>query len=260
MDAQTVPPEDMQPRKYLFDLTFDNGQNKKAAEREKPKPTFTQEQLDAEKQTSFEQGKQEGQRLMAEDQQQYTNTLLSEISQHLTHVIEQSAAEWDRQVAQLQQLAQIIMRKIMPSYVEKYGLEEIEAIIAKILSDVGREPRLVFRINENLFDTINDKISAIARQQAYAGKVVVLGDPALGPSDCRIEWADGGIERNVQAIWHAIENVMSRVIPANVLDETPPAQASVETTTPETPASEPQTASDGLPPQEQPTTHAGEPQ
>lgn len=209
MDTQTHMGENMQPRKYLFDLTFDAGQNKKSDEREKPKPTFTQEQLDAEKQASYEAGMQAGQKSMMEDQQQYMNALLSQIEQRLSHVVEENLGEWQRQLAQLQEIALVITRKIMPSYVEKHGLGEIESVVAKVLSEVSREPRLVFRVNEQLFDEISAKINAIASQQAYAGKVVILGDPEIGTSDCRIEWADGGIERNTQLLWESIERVMS---------------------------------------------------
>ncbi len=48
-------------------------------------------------------------------------------------------------------------------------------------------------------------------EKAYEGKVVILGDADLGPSDCRIEWADGGIERDVRALWEEIDHVLAEV-------------------------------------------------
>jgi flagellar assembly protein FliH len=211
MEQQSQTTESTQTRKFLFDLAFDNGMNKKASECEKPKPTYSQEHLDAEKQLSYEQGVQAGQKAMMEDQQQYMNVLLSQISQSLGHVIEASAHEWQKQLTQLQELSLVIMKKILPNYVEKNGLQEVEAIVSKVISEVSREPRLVFRVNESMFDEISVKINDVAASQAYAGKIVILGDPALGISDCRIEWADGGIERDVKTIWSSIEKVMSEV-------------------------------------------------
>ena len=211
MEPQAQSAENIRAQKYLFDLAFDNGLNKKAPEREKPKPTYSQEQLDAEKQISYEQGVQAGQKTMMEDQQQYMNALLTQINQNLGHVIDSSINEWQRQLMQLQEISLVIMRKLLPTYVEKYGLQEIETIVAKVISEVSREPRLVFRVNESMFDELSGKINEIAAQQAYAGKIVILGDPALDTSDCRIEWADGGIERDVKTIWGSIERVMSEV-------------------------------------------------
>ena len=220
-ETQMPSGESTTPRKYLFDLTFDNGQNKKTAEREKPKPTFTQEQLDLEKQASFEQGMQAGQQSMMEDQQQYMNALLTKIDQNLSHVVSQGLTQWQDLLSQIQSIALVIMRKMMPNYVEQYGLGEVESIVGKVIAEVSREPRLVFRINEQMFDTISEKINAIAAQQAYAGKIVILGDPLIDVSDCRIEWADGGIERNVQLLWQSIERVISESQTSDAMPSAP---------------------------------------
>jgi flagellar assembly protein FliH len=34
----------------------------------------------------------------------------------------------------------------------------------------------------------------------FTGRLVVIGDPDLGLTDCRIEWADGGVVRNVSEL------------------------------------------------------------
>jgi flagellar assembly protein FliH len=71
------------------------------------------------------------------------------------------------------------------------------------------EPRLVVRVNEAQFDVLNDKISALAGQKAYAGKVVVLADAEIAAGDCRIEWADGGMERNTATMMQKIEKAVA---------------------------------------------------
>jgi len=253
METRTNMGEENQARKFLFDLAFDNGLNKRTDEREKPKPTYSQEQLDDAKRLAYEDGFSSGQKAMSEDQQQYTNVLLTQIDQRLTHILDSSKTIWQKQLAQCQDIALVIARKIMPSYVQANGLGEIESIVAKIIGEMSREPRLVFRINEAQFDDAKTRINAIADQAAYAGKLVILGDPDLGPSDCRIEWADGGIERDVKTLWQDIERVMGE-IPS--LDEL------VVETTPEPEISQqqaPPVVMAPTPPPEQPTpTDLGE--
>jgi flagellar assembly protein FliH len=73
---------------------------------------------------------------------------------------------------------------------------------------MAREPRLVVRVNEAQFDTVNERVQAIATDRAYAGKVIVLADAEVVPGDCRVEWADGGIERNTEATWRAVEQTI----------------------------------------------------
>jgi flagellar assembly protein FliH len=73
---------------------------------------------------------------------------------------------------------------------------------------MAREPRLVVRVHEDQFDAVNERVQEIATQRAYAGKVIVLADPDTVPGDCRVEWADGGIERNTAAVWSAVEQTV----------------------------------------------------
>ncbi|MFA6280428.1 MAG: FliH/SctL family protein [Bdellovibrionales bacterium] len=211
MSTQTAEAASTQVRKYLFDLTFDNEAGCCAPERQKTKQTFSQEQLEAAQKGAYEKGFSEGQKTMAEDQQQYMNTLLSKIDQNTSHLITESLGEWQRQLAQLQEIALVIARKIMPTFVARHGLEEVESIVAKIVTEMSHEPRLVFRVNEAQFDDAKTRINAIAESAAYAGKLVILGDPDLGPSECRVEWADGGIERDIRALWQDIDRVMDEV-------------------------------------------------
>ena len=236
MDTQPSMTDQGQARKFLFDLTFDNGMNKKSAEREKPKPTYSQEQLDEAKKLAYEEGLAAGQRAMMEDQQQYLNVLLSQMDQKLSHVLEASKSIWERQLQQCQEIALVIARKIMPSYVARHGIDEVDSIVSKIIGEMGREPRLVFRVNESQFDDAKTRIDAIASQAAYAGKLVILGDPELGPSDCRIEWADGGIERDIKTLWQDIDRVMGEVqtFEEPILTSSTEVQASA-TATPEPP-------------------------
>ena len=35
-----------------------------------------------------------------------------------------------------------------------------------------------------------------------------LGDPTMAPTDCRVEWADGGAERSFEATWQAIASAI----------------------------------------------------
>lgn len=211
MESQSISSAGEQAKKYLFDLTFDSPESRATSERDKPKPTFTEEQLEAAKKEAYAEGAAAGKKAALEDQQQHMNALLTQINKHLAVVIQQSLDEWQRQLAQMQQIALVIARKIMPRYVERNGLDEIEAIITKVVTEMSREPRLVFRVCEAQFDDAKARINAIAEQAAYAGKLVILGDPELGQSECRIEWADGGIERDLKTLWQDIDRVLEEV-------------------------------------------------
>jgi len=212
MEAQTSMTEITKPKKYLFDLTFDENGNDMSKERDKV--SYSQEQLDAACGQAREAGCAAGQKAASEDQQRHMNTLLEQISEQLGQLTDDSVDIWKSQMVQLHQVALVIMRKIMPTYVERYGSNEVEAIIKRVVTEMGREPRLVIRVAESCFESLEKQIEVIKRQQAFAGEVVVLGDPALDVSDCRIEWAKGGVERDLKNLWQSIDSVMEKVLGA----------------------------------------------
>ena len=59
----------------------------------------------------------------------------------------------------------------------------------------------MLRVNDALFDALQRRLAAIAQANGYAGKIVLLADDALAPGDGRIEWADGGAERDTRRLW-----------------------------------------------------------
>lgn len=204
-------------RKFLFDCSFNDdiaeAELETAKAQEPPKPTFTQEQVETVRAGAYESGYAEGQKSMANDQRQLLNVTLSKLSKQLEQITKTSAEGWQRQMAQTQEVAIAIARKLMPEYAARNGIEEIQAIISSVMAQVAREPRLVVRVGEAQFDAVNEKIKEISERQAYAGKVIVLAEDKMGVSDCRIEWADGGVERDMAALWQEIDRLIGAGIP-----------------------------------------------
>jgi flagellar assembly protein FliH len=169
---------------------------------------FTAQEMEAARTTAYETGYNAGQKAIMENQQQYLNVLLSQLDQQLSHLIANSRQQWQRQLTYMQEMAMAIVRKTMPAYAETHGLEEIEALVTQVMAEMAHEPRLVIRIGEAQFDAVSAKINSIAEQKAYMGKIAVLCENDLGPADCRVEWADGGIERDMKTIWEYIDRLM----------------------------------------------------
>jgi flagellar assembly protein FliH len=212
-------------RKFLFDRSFDDEPGSGSKKRARAKQTFTSEQIEAARKESCEEGFTTGQKAAMENQQQVMNVLLSGLDQKLTRLAEDSKKHWQELVTHAREMALAIARKALPVYAERNGLAEIEAIVTQAIGEMAHEPRLVVRVGESQFDAVSSKIKEISEQKAYNGKVAVLCDSALGPADCRVEWADGGIERDMSVLWQAIDRLME------------PAVRMAPTGTPETPAS-----------------------
>lgn len=150
-EAKMAPSGQMKARKYLFDLAFDDEVNLLMPEKEKEKPTYSQEQLDEAQKKAHDSGYAAGKNSMLESQQQQMNLMLSTIETRLNQLHKQTDEKWSQQRLKMQQIALIIMRKIMPAYVAKNGLDEIEEIVKNTIAEMGQEPRLVIRVSESQF-------------------------------------------------------------------------------------------------------------
>ncbi|HEU0117974.1 MAG TPA: FliH/SctL family protein [Alphaproteobacteria bacterium] len=199
-------------RKFMFDKSFD-GMNTGRAPGAPVPVTLKPEQLEALKKEAFDAGVQAGKKAGHDVQTQTVNALLARVEGRLEEVMQNLGnIEKDRD-ASLRNAVLAIAKKLLPDFVAKNGLQEIQALLNDAIAEMVHEPRLVVRIHESEFDTINNRIQEITTQKAYAGKVVVLADAEIAPGDCRIEWADGGVERKAAATMQSIEEAVAPAAP-----------------------------------------------
>ena len=66
--------------------------------------------------------------------------------------------------------------------------------------------------NSAQLDALQERLTQLSAASGFEGRVVLIGDDAMGESDCRVEWADGGVEREAGRIWRAIEEALARYI------------------------------------------------
>ena len=108
-----------------------------------------------------------------------------------------------------------LVRKLFPKLNEHFGLAEIEALIGDCLERLREEPRLVLRVDSNLLEPVREKVEALLPSTGFEGKLVYLGDDKMAASDVRLEWADGGAERDSQRQWEEIDAVIARALQSN---------------------------------------------
>jgi flagellar assembly protein FliH len=205
MTTKPIPP-DAPTRKFLFERSFDPS----AAVRVERKPvTLKPEQYDALKQESYDQGFTAGRQAGHDEQTAALMATIDRVGNVIEQMIHHFAALNKQSQDGMRRMALAMARKFVPELVAQQGTAEIEAMLNNVVAEMVHEPRLVVRVNEAQFDALNEKIKEIAEKKAYAGKIVVLADAEVAPGDCKAEWADGGIERNSEALWDKIEHTVS---------------------------------------------------
>ncbi len=200
--------------KFLFDRSFDEGPGAKQ---------------DPQIQEAFARGREEG---LEAARQESEHLLANETTKMLDRLagLETMRAELGTNMTrQAVDMATELVRKMMPSLCEHGGFAEIERVLVDMLGRLLDEPRVVFRVPDAMLDSMQARIGDMAKQAAYAGEIVLIADDRLGPSDCLVEWADGGAERDLDRLWGEVDTILTRAIDASFKGNSPPGEPAPKT-------------------------------
>lgn len=114
-------------------------------------------------------------------------------------------------------IALAIVRKLMPEFSRRHGLAEIEGLVRNCLTELMDEPRLVVRVSADLIEAVRGQVNETIAASGFDTKLVVVADPELGPGDCRVEWAEGGAERDIARLLADVEQCAERLLEAGAL-------------------------------------------
>jgi flagellar assembly protein FliH len=198
------------PTKFLFENDF--------AKRASVKPTISLDehhtQLKQAEDTAFARGLQQG-----------ANEGRAEVERRIGATIERIAATMatlDKQIGAVEakieveavDVAVAVAKKLAPQLVAKEPLAEISALATECFRNLVKCPHVVVRVSEALHESARAKLDEIVQQCGPATRLVVLTEPDIAVGDCRIEWADGGINRDTAAVAAAIEEAVTRYVGA----------------------------------------------
>jgi flagellar assembly protein FliH len=112
------------------------------------------------------------------------------------------------------EVAVAVARKLAPALIEHEPFAEISALAGGCFRELIASPHIAVRVNEAVYAAVREKLDGIARAHGFEGRMVVLGEPGIAAGDCRIEWADGGINRERAAADAAIGEAVARYVRA----------------------------------------------
>lgn len=111
------------------------------------------------------------------------------------------------------QVALAVCRKLLPHTGSHYAAAEITALVAALMPELHAHPRLMLRVHPQMVPLLRDQIMQVAQRAGFEGRIVTVEDPSMVLSDARLEWADGGAERNTTRLWEQVEDLVERNIP-----------------------------------------------
>lgn len=238
-------------RKFQFDESFDvdphhghgrgYGHVEEDIAPEPPPPTYGEAELNAAREAGFREGMVAGhnagqQKGFAEGHAagaaegaaaaraevesgdaSLTARALDRIAQGVAGMLASREAEKAARSDQPVHIALAIVRKLMPEMARRHGLAEIEGVVRSCLTELLDEPRLIVRVAPDTIDLVRPHLEGMIAASGFGTKLVVVGDAAIGPGNCRTEWAEGGAERDTKALLAEIEQSAQRLLDAGAL-------------------------------------------
>lgn len=194
-------------KRFLFDRNdFDR---KQAAE---TPPVFSEEQIALAREQALAQGRQEGlKEARASQEEQIVQTLARMTAQVERLVASEERREMEKCI-DATKLAMRVAHKLLPQFAERFSLAEIERVILSAVEARRDEPRIAVAVPAVHLDALKKRVDEVALEKGYAGKIILIADDNLAPTDCRVEWADGGAERLYERLFSQVENEFAKSI------------------------------------------------
>ena len=109
-------------------------------------------------------------------------------------------------------VAVAVARKLAPELIAREPLAEIAALVTECFRHLIAAPHVAIRVSESIYPVAREKLEDISRQRGFEGRLVLLAEPGIAEGDCRIEWADGGINRDRAAADALIVETVTRFV------------------------------------------------
>ncbi|MBF0678862.1 MAG: hypothetical protein IR164_07980 [Devosia sp.] len=111
-------------------------------------------------------------------------------------------------------LAASVGSKLATNLIAAQPTEELRALIAECMPSLSGVPHLVIRCHPDLADSLRDLATEQITSSGFAGRLVVMGDPDIRLGDGRLEWVDGGLVRDSEALSAEIDKQINDYLAA----------------------------------------------
>jgi flagellar assembly protein FliH len=215
-------------KKYMFDLDFgameplephasaeapDEIEGEAGPEADAPPPpTFSEFEMDEARRMAFAEGHDAGVAEAAEVSERRQAEALAALAAGFAQMqaAQRDGIESVRHDAA--QLALSIVRKMLPAMAQRYGVDEIAGVIHECLMQIDDAQRITVRAHPDLLEGVRAEAARVAEEAEFEGKLIFAADPKLAPGDCRVEWGNGGGDRDQAVLWSEIESIVTRAI------------------------------------------------
>jgi len=199
--------------KFTFDTEFLGKEDRQTpAARARQKQTLTTEELEQIRAEARSQGENSAHARNIEA----LDRSIAALTISVRAALDQSHAEIENLRDEAARLALAIAKKIAPAALAALPAGDVEIALRQAIHQAIGEPRVTLRTAPAVAEVIEPRLSGIAHEEGYDGRIMIAADPGMKAGDCRIEWRGGGAERSEEAIEDALTALITHRFSANL--------------------------------------------
>ncbi len=173
-----------------------------------PVVSYSQEEMDDAVRKAEETGYERGFRQAESEAEQRQEALMNEMNGKLSMMLADMATENSERENEAVQMALALVKKLLPSLEVQQAEAEVQKFLADNFSNFRREAHLSFAFNPQTVGAAAKIIAKLAEKNDFEGKISVHKDENLAAGDCRIEWENGGVEKNSRKMLEKAEKLL----------------------------------------------------
>ncbi|MBT3703760.1 MAG: hypothetical protein HOE62_20095 [Alphaproteobacteria bacterium] len=199
-------------------------------------PVYSQNQFNA----ALAEARNEGAVVASDEASQNADSVANQILATIEQQFDRLGTFQDSVVTSIHadavELALVIGQKLARSLLSREPQAEIEALILEMLqqhSEIGSAPKIMIRVHPVIAPNVMARIETLKNNVAFTGEVSVLPTEGFGPTDCAVEWSEGGAVRNLKQLEEEVTATIKRYLSAIGAPATTAASDETPQSTPE---------------------------
>lgn len=202
------------PAKFTFDLDMGH----RAVEAQTITDERLQGLLDAARREGFEAGRIEGEKTELARSAQALQASGEALGQQTAKLLSAFDNMRKQTLGDAVALSQTISKKLAIQLIEREPVAELQPLIAECMASIDKAPHLVIRCHPDTADAVRDVAEQHMNTSGFEGRLVIMGEPDIALGDGRVEWVDGGIERNSETISNDIDKAIADYLKASGIE------------------------------------------
>ncbi|WP_068088567.1 FliH/SctL family protein [Polycladidibacter stylochi] len=206
------------PARFLFDTDFSAPEINEEPVMVVAEPMISVKEHEAllaqARSEGFAEGQREAEQRLSGAHKAHVDALADKLEGIVRKSLVQLDAELLAQEKRAAELSIVVARKLCEHLVAREPIGEVVALLTACLAPLRKTPSLVVMLPQEDAEELAQVTDQLVARHSFEGRLQVLGVEGMQQGNCRIEWPEGGINRDMAMNLAKIEKAIANYFEA----------------------------------------------